>query len=584
MKYLILFCFLIVNTITFGQNTVFRATEVSEKSFDSEVRSLINKFNFGQSKQSTKSYIVSIDSKIFNSKTISFEIDNKIITAELLDQDIRNGESNFTWYGKTNDDEGVFFNVINNQVSSSFYMLETNYLLIPISENNKKHILLETNIQNENFECGVDDHQNKGLQKIFSPPFLPPPLLTTEDSNCTLRLLVATTPNLRSRFNDFQIRTIVNNQIAWANLAYMMSEIDMRIELAVIVQTNYIEDTNPGNIFKDIDNFREGNGALRLAHQYRELYETDLNILYTNSVTPNSEGGTTVGVANGVEGIPFLSSAEDKSFSVLGQRGVTNNVVFTHELGHSMGAFHQNDNVNPDYARAITDLPLPSRSNTIMADILGLNLQNFSNPNVSVSGVTLGTSSRDNARRINNIDQFIKSYRIVPNHKLLNNELISSGYTSNHLGKLSVKNNGNTVEYSNGSVGSIRSGNEIILSPGVLIREGSQLRVFIDQESCIISSGVSTQKTSEGFESEKKFNITLYPNPTTGLFSINNEDLNIVDWEIYNQFGVSELKNREKSILSKTLTIDISNERTGIYFIQLLLKSGEVVSKSIIKK
>jgi hypothetical protein len=75
-------------------------------------------------------------------------------------------------------------------------------------------------------------------------------------------------------------------------------------------------------------------------------------------------------------------------------------------------------------------------------------------------------------------------------------------------------------------------------------------------------------------------NITLYPNPSTGAFTISNPDLKNIDVSVYNTFGqvVYQIANNEK------LVLDLTNEPTGIYFVKLKVDGEEVIKKVILTK
>ncbi len=75
-------------------------------------------------------------------------------------------------------------------------------------------------------------------------------------------------------------------------------------------------------------------------------------------------------------------------------------------------------------------------------------------------------------------------------------------------------------------------------------------------------------------------NITLYPNPSTGLFTLSNPDLKPLDVSVYNTLG--ELVYR--TINSQQLTINLSNQATGIYFVKLKVDGEEVIKKVILTK
>lgn len=75
-------------------------------------------------------------------------------------------------------------------------------------------------------------------------------------------------------------------------------------------------------------------------------------------------------------------------------------------------------------------------------------------------------------------------------------------------------------------------------------------------------------------------NISVFPNPTTGLIYIELSNLEeIKHIEILNNLGEKILENK---ILDNTTEIDISNQLAGIYYLKIIL-DNEVITKKIIK-
>ncbi len=76
-------------------------------------------------------------------------------------------------------------------------------------------------------------------------------------------------------------------------------------------------------------------------------------------------------------------------------------------------------------------------------------------------------------------------------------------------------------------------------------------------------------------EELKQSKLNLFPNPTTGKFKINIQDVKRI--LIINQSGEIIQENKEKT------EIDLSNFPKGIYFIKVIKEQGELVEKIILK-
>lgn len=87
---------------------------------------------------------------------------------------------------------------------------------------------------------------------------------------------------------------------------------------------------------------------------------------------------------------------------------------------------------------------------------------------------------------------------------------------------------------------------------------------------------VQANLSSETFEKEK---ISVYPNPSNGIFTIENE--NIVLFEIFDLTGKMIKKNTASSSIT---SIDLTPFETGVYFAKLTNDKNEVSSIKILKK
>jgi len=104
--------------------------------------------------------------------------------------------------------------------------------------------------------------------------------------------------------------------------------------------------------------------------------------------------------------------------------------------------------------------------------------------------------------------------------------------------------------------------------------------VEVTQNSCIDTS-VCVQISTVGINTSTSLsvrNINVYPNPTTGKIVIEGENIERV--EIINPIGqiIKQYTVRNKSIL-----IDISSQRKGIYFLRITTNNGVVIDKVVLR-
>jgi hypothetical protein len=73
--------------------------------------------------------------------------------------------------------------------------------------------------------------------------------------------------------------------------------------------------------------------------------------------------------------------------------------------------------------------------------------------------------------------------------------------------------------------------------------------------------------------------VTVYPNPTTGEFNVQNSKFKIQSIEVFDVYGRNVLEHTAN--LSPHTAIDISHLPAGIYFVKIRTEAGEVVRKVV---
>ena len=77
---------------------------------------------------------------------------------------------------------------------------------------------------------------------------------------------------------------------------------------------------------------------------------------------------------------------------------------------------------------------------------------------------------------------------------------------------------------------------------------------------------------------EHEINVSVYPNPTTGQFRIQNSEFRIQSVEVYDVFGklISSTEVNDNDV-----TIDVSNYNNGVYFTRIRTENGTVTKKVV---
>ena len=121
----------------------------------------------------------------------------------------------------------------------------------------------------------------------------------------------------------------------------------------------------------------------------------------------------------------------------------------------------------------------------------------------------------------------------------------------------------------------INEGQSILVGSNSYTTTGVYVDTLMNSTNCdsVVTLNLTVNQGGVGINELSLLNITLYPNPTTGVFTLNGEIENIFTISVFDMMG--------KEILTElnTNTIDMSNQDAGIYFVEI--KSGD--RKQIVK-
>lgn len=215
--------------------------------------------------------------------------------------------------------------------------------------------------------------------------------------------------------ND-EILAEIRDMIAMTNSAFVNSQINIRVNLVAARQTDYVEAlSQPSDLTRM---WARGEGFMADIHNLRDEFGADTVSLIEQEAGPG-EGG-----------LAFLPQRDSKDPSRLGFSVINRTfsdlsaLVFTHELGHNLGAGHDFSQglggtfsfsygwrieVNNNNYRTIMTYPVDRDFST---GSIEKPLPVFSNPNISYKGVALGDAQvADNARTIRRMASLVANYR-----------------------------------------------------------------------------------------------------------------------------------------------------------------------------
>jgi len=155
-----------------------------------------------------------------------------------------------------------------------------------------------------------------------------------------------------------------------------------------------------------------------------------------------------------------------------------------------------------------------------------------------------------------------------------------------------IQEAGNTITATNtifsGGTAEYDAGTTIYLKPGFRSNAGSETRLYIDgctePKPIGDDAGIkSMNNTVSGLDSPMNSSkvLDLYPNPTSGSIHLKSNDA-MLYWEITNQIGNIRLGDAMQN--PNQAEIDINRFATGVYFLKVTFKDGEIVMRTVIKE
>ena len=195
----------------------------------------------------------------------------------------------------------------------------------------------------------------------------------------------------------------INLAISETNSAYSDSGVTQRLVLVHKAEmVGYSESSSFSQLLSDLSGTSDG--KMDNVHALRDQYNADCVALIC-------QNGQYCGIAYLMTNVStgFASSA----FSVTNYSCATGYYSFGHELGHNMGSNHDPQNASSGaYSYSFGFRTSNNSYRTVMAYSPGSRIRRFSGPNVSYNGNTMGSSSQDNHRSLNNTASTVADFRI----------------------------------------------------------------------------------------------------------------------------------------------------------------------------
>ncbi|MGA1238475.1 MAG: 3-coathanger stack domain-containing protein [Limisphaerales bacterium] len=313
------------------------------------------------------------------------------------------------------------------------------------------------------------------------------PTITMEDSpgqdtpsENPIRVIIAYTAGAQFKTRAIYGRTMrehVDLALAETNQGYANSGVNLRLELACLYETGFLETTAIEN---DVEDFRNnGDGKGDEVHQLRADFDADMCCLITDG-RDYSWCGWSYG---------FDYTSRDNMFQATSYSCATGNFSFAHEFGHTQGCRH-----NDDLALLPFAYGHGYRKDTYWATIMAMTtgttavrLNYWSNPRIPsplLPHTPMGTPedgdnfANDCCTALNVSSETVINHESTPsnsdaptNHSFSSDEFADKLVTDTLTVATFTANPGAQIQF--------RAGSSIILQPGFHAQAGSQFQATI---------------------------------------------------------------------------------------------------------
>ncbi len=523
--------------------------------------------------------IVSINSSAFEDATIQLNL-SPTFNVSVPKRDIGyTGIQAKTWIGTFPSMLGTatFVWLQNDRVQGHISSTEGNFELFGLGGG--VYLIAEHDSESFGGCSSANDNPRDPRQELVENPNAPDmslddqgtvgtPVYTEVDDECFIRMIIGYTPQAKTSTLSLYGRSM-NEHIALAtadaNASYFNSNVETRVELAFVWQATQNSTTSASN---DANSLRgTTDGLWDQIHDFRDFYDGDMVGMIT--------GTTYAGLCGTAYGFDYTDATN--MFQVSTYDCIVGNFTMDHEFGHNRGCRHDNDGTTTPFAYG-HGYNQGSIFRTIMAVCCSpVRVNYWSNPDINFpgGGGAMGTVGfNDNARALDVGDFTVARHRITP-------VAFSTGISLTSDETLNMVTTGtltSTNDAPSGSILTLKSRTQVVLSPGFNAFSGCEARIFIES-NC---PGTSYARTVDVIEDEllsqvngNPFVAELYPNPSdrqiTVQFTLPQAD-NI-------SIALFDMKGRQVAALNSgaqfdagqhTVSFDVSSLAAGHYLCNIM--------------
>lgn len=541
----------------------------------------------------SKSNVIRVDLAVRNETAIEMGTNqfslNEITTLPLSIFELEEHDSGVaSYFGQLPDETGITLTEKNGMVVAKFRDGDTRVTVLPLECG--IHMFIRYGFDDEPLTCGYAEEAYKEESETRG---------NRNDDGCNIRVLIAFSDDAVANIPG-DLHLFAQSVIDESNLAFTRSDVNMRFEIATVRVFNMTE--NPTVLAScrsaDLQRFFDNDPPFGNVDIYRGNFRSDLQVLIVNqNIGPSCSGGNLFGqvVSVGVD--------DDDAYAICTLPGITDNrFTFTHELGHIMGARHENH--GSSYNRGyVFGTSATNRLRTLMARTAAAQcnldnscrIQNFSNPGINFAGIPTGVAGDfDNARWLDENADDVQNYRQNANNLTINPETTGNNVMANYTADNSITTSGAVVVNSGGEL-NLRAGSAVNLNNGFTLNNGSTFGIVLG--NCTRDQNRSAVEDDPAFALENFVDIkeqdgseiAIYPNPVFDgaevqyqLPEAGSYRLDLSDGHGNYLLTISEQVKAEAGQYSQRLSNAVLDP--GIYYITLTLSDRSLSQKFIVVK
>ncbi len=395
------------------------------------------------------------------------------------------GARHQAWFGTISNNQGSAVFILNGaRISGKINSTSGTYEIFPLED---QTCLIVQHGPAHWPGCNVNNHTSPGTPSADTIASVQAETMSTEDNPALdsvdqhhIRVIIAYTAGSQFKTRAIYGRTMqehVDLALAESNQGYANSDVNLRLELACLYETGFLETTAIENDVQDFRNNGDGKGDE--VHQLRADFDADMCCLLTDG-----RDYSWCGWAYG-----FDYTSRDNMFQATSYSCATGNFSLAHEFGHTQGCRH-----NDDFALLPFAYGHGYRKDTYWATIMAMTtgttavrLNYWSNPRITspvLPYTPMGTPEDDNnlahdcCSALNVSSETVINHESTPsisdaptNHTFNSDEFADKLVTDTLTVSTFNANPGAHVQF--------RAGSCIVLQPGFHAQAGSEFQATL---------------------------------------------------------------------------------------------------------